>query len=56
MIKKIIIPFILVLVLNNCGYSPIYSTKYQNFKIDNISFGERKINKLLKINLNLVIN
>ena len=49
MIKKIIIPFILVLVLNSCGYSPIYSTKYQDFKIDNISFkGDRKINEILK--------
>ena len=49
MIKKIIIPFILVLVLNSCGYSPIYSTKYQDFKIDNISFkGERKINEILR--------
>ena len=49
MIKKIIIPFILFLVLNSCGYSPIYSTKYQDFKIDNISFkGERKINEILR--------
>ena len=49
MIKKIIIPFILVLVLNSCGYSPIYSTKYQDFKIDNLDFkGERKINEILR--------
>ena len=49
MIKKIIIPFILVLVLNSCGYSPIYSTKYQDFKIDNLSFkGDRKINEILR--------
>ena len=49
MIKKIIIPFILFLVLKSCGYSPIYSTKYQDFKIDNISFkGERKINEILR--------
>ena len=49
MIKKIIIPFILVLVLNSCGYSPIYSTKYQDFKIDNLNFkGERKINEILR--------
>ena len=49
MIKKIIIPFILFLVLNSCGYSPIYSTKYQDFKIDNINFkGERKINEILR--------
>ena len=49
MIKKIIIPFILFLVLNSCGYSPIYSTKYQDFKIDNLDFkGERKINEILR--------
>ena len=49
MIKKIIIPFILVLVLNSCGYSPIYSTKYQDFKINNLNFkGERKINDILR--------
>ena len=49
MIRKIIIPLILLLILNSCGYSPIYSTKYQDFKIDNISFkGERKINEILR--------
>ena len=52
MIKKIIIPFILVLVLNSCGYSPIYSTKYQDFKIDNLDFkGERKINEIIRKSL-----
>ena len=52
MIKKIIIPFILFLVLNSCGYSPIYSTKYQDFKIDNINFkGERKINEIVRKSL-----
>jgi len=49
MIRKIIIPLILFLFLNNCGYSPIYSTKYQDFKIDNLDFkGERKINEILR--------
>ena len=49
MIRKIIIPLILFLVLNSCGYSPIYSTKYQDFKINNLNFkGERKINDILK--------
>lgn len=49
MTKKFIILFILILVLNNCGYSPIYSTKYQDFKLSNIIFsGERDINKILK--------
>ena len=52
MIKKIIIPFILFLVLNSCGYSPIYSTKYQDFKIDNLDFkGERKINEIIRKSL-----
>ena len=49
MIRKIIIPLILFLILNSCGYSPIYSTKYQDFKINNLNFkGERKINDILK--------
>ena len=49
MTKKFIILFILILVLNNCGSSPIYSTKYQDFKLNNIIFsGERDINKILK--------
>ena len=49
MIRKIIIPLILFLVLNSCGYSPIYSTKYQDFKINNLSFeGEKKINDILR--------
>ena len=49
MIRKIIIPLILFLVLNSCGYSPIYSTKYQDFKINDLNFkGERKINEILR--------
>ena len=52
MIRKIIIPLILFLFLNNCGYSPIYSTKYQDFKFNNLNFkGERKINEILRKNL-----
>ena len=49
MTKKLIIPLILIFILNNCGYSPIYSTKYQDFKLSNIILnGERDINKILK--------
>ena len=49
MTKKLIIPLILFFILNNCGYSPIYSTKYQDFKLSNIILnGERDINKILK--------
>ncbi len=52
MIKKFVILYILIFILNSCGYSPIYSTKYQDFKFDNINFnGERNINKILKKNL-----
>ena len=49
MTKKFIIPLILIFILNNCGYTPIYSTKYQDFKLSNIILnGERDINKILK--------
>ena len=49
MTKKFVIPLILIFILNSCGYSPIYSTKYQDFKLSNIILnGERDINKILK--------
>ena len=49
MTKKFIIPLILIFILNNCGYTPIYSTKYQDFKLSNVILnGERDINKILK--------
>ena len=49
MTKKFVIPLILIFILNSCGYSPIYSTKYQDFKLNNIILnGERDINKILK--------
>ena len=52
MTKKFIIPLILVFILNSCGYSPIYSTKYQDFKFKNLSFnGERDVNKILSKSL-----
>jgi len=48
MIKKIVLLSFLILFLNNCGYTPIYSQKGQNFEINTIeTFGELKPNKLL---------
>ena len=35
--KKLIIIIIALFILNNCGYSPIYSSKNNNFYIKEIS-------------------
>ena len=42
--KKLIIIVITLFILNNCGYSPIYSSKNNNFYIKEIS--QKNINKL----------
>ncbi|MFL2878595.1 MAG: hypothetical protein ACJZ4R_03115 [Candidatus Pelagibacter sp.] len=48
MIKKIVLLGFLYLFLSNCGYTPIYSKKNQNFKISSIeTSGEVKANRLL---------
>ena len=48
MIKRIILLVFILLLFNNCGYSPIYSKKNQNFDINKINLsGESKINNLL---------
>ena len=48
MIKKIILLSFLILFFNNCGYTPIYSKKSQDFQISKIeTSGEVKVNKLL---------
>ena len=48
MIKKIILLSFLILFINNCGYTPIYSKKSQDFQISKIeTSGEVKVNKLL---------
>ena len=48
MIKKIILLSFLILFLNNCGYTPIYSKKSQDFQINKIeTSGEINVNKLL---------
>ncbi|WP_440672756.1 hypothetical protein [Candidatus Pelagibacter sp. HIMB1715] len=52
MYKKIYI-LILIIFLNQCGFSPIYTNKsFVNFQITNISFeGDREINNFLKSRL-----
>ena len=48
MIKRIVLLVFILLLFNNCGYSPIYSKKNQNFDINKINLsGESKINNLL---------
>ena len=51
MIKKQIL-IILLIVLNSCGYSSIYSEKNYNFTITEINYsGDRDINNFLKSKL-----
>ena len=48
MIRKIVLICFLMLFLNNCGYTPIYSKKNQNFEINKIELiGNLKVNKFL---------
>ena len=57
MIKKIGLFFLTLIILNNCGYKPIYSKKNYNFEIKNIEMlGETKINKLLSNKLKVYKN
>ena len=57
MIKKISLLVLTLIILNNCGYTPIYSKKNYNFEIKNIEMlGETKINKLLSNKLKVYKN
>ena len=57
MIKKIGLFVLTLIILNNCGYKPIYSKKNYNFEIKNIEMlGETKINKLLSNKLKVYKN
>ena len=48
MIKKIILFSFVIVFLNNCGYTPIYSKKNLNFEIETLTTtGEAKVNKIL---------
>ena len=54
MYKNLIIILFTLLLLNNCGYSPIYSKNIdQNLIIELVNFdGDREINNSIKYNLN----
>ena len=57
MIKKASLFCFLIIFLNNCGYTPIYSKKNQNFEINKIDFfGDVKVNKILSNKLNIYKN
>ncbi len=57
MIKKIILLSFLIVFLNNCGYTPIYSKKSQDFQINTIeTSGEVRVNKLLYNKLKVYSN
>ena len=55
--RKIIIIVIASFVLNNCGYSPIYSSKEKNFYIEKISQkNTNKLNSKIANNLKIFSN
>ena len=48
MIKKISLFCFIIIFLNNCGYTPIYSNKDKNFVINKIELvGDIEVNKIL---------
>ena len=55
--KKLIIIVIALFILNNCGYTPIYSSKENNFYIKEISQKNRnKLNSKIASNLKTFSN
>ena len=56
--KKIylVLLFIVILIINGCGYTPIYSSKINSFKINNIEYEDNKINEKIVKSLKLVSN
>ena len=57
MIKKFSFICFILIFLNNCGYTPIYSKKNQNFNINKINiFGKKKVNRILSNKLKIYKN
>ena len=55
--RKIIIIIITLFILNNCGYTPIYSSKEKNFYIEKISQkNTSKLNSKIANNLKIFSN
>ncbi len=57
-LKKIylILLFTIILIINGCGYTPIYSSKINSFKINNVEYQDNKINKKIVESLKSVSN
>ena len=49
--KKLIFVVITLFMLNNCGYTPIYSTKNNNFYIDVSQKNRSKLNSKIESNI-----
>ena len=59
MISKKIYLFLLfttILIINGCGYTPIYSSKSNSFKINNIEYEDNKINQKIVKSLKSISN
>jgi len=57
MIKKISLFCFIIIFLNSCGYTPIYSNKDKNFVINKIELvGDIEVNKILSSRLNVYKN
>ena len=54
--KKLIFVVIALFMLNNCGYSPIYSSKNNNFYIDIPQKDKSKLNSKIANNLKIFSN
>ena len=56
--KKIflVLLFTIILVINGCGYTPIYSSKINSFKINNVEYEDNKINKKIVKSLKSLSN
>ena len=57
MIKKLSLLCFIIIFINNCGYTPIYSNKDKNFVINKIDLiGDIEVNKILSNRLNIYKN
>ena len=56
--KKIylVLLFSITLIINGCGYTPIYSSKSTSFKINNIEYEDNKINQKIVKSLKSISN
>ena len=48
--------FTIILIINGCGYTPIYSSKSNSFKINNIEYEDNKINQKIVKSLKSISN